>query len=176
MGIALITGILAGCSSNNKWWDLIIEDITPSDAVIDYNDSLVDIATNCLDSENEIRNAYYNEDSSTSDIQTSIKDTLSICQSSIDKINALGDWEKDSSLKDGVIAVLEKDIVYFTKFNEILPFMDQEELTETDKATYDNLVAELEVIDKEIQAANNNLVTIQDEFAKNHGYELETVE
>ena len=175
-GIALVTWMLVGCSSNNKWGDIIIEDITPSNDVVDYNDALVDAATVCLDSENEIWNTYYSEDASTSDIQTAVDNTLSVCQSAINQINTLWDREWDSSLKDGVIAVLEKDIVYYNKFIEMLPFLDQEELTEEDKATYDNLTAELEAIDQEIQTANDNLVVIQDQFSQNHGYELETLE
>jgi hypothetical protein len=58
--------------------------------VIDYNDSLVDIASQCIISESNIPTDYENGLDS---IQAAINNTLAQCQNSIDQINALGDRE-----------------------------------------------------------------------------------
>ena len=56
--VILIAGSLAGCGGDkesNNTWDFIIEDITwENDAVINYNDTLVDLASECIISEDNI--------------------------------------------------------------------------------------------------------------------------
>ena len=178
--VVVVAWTLTWCGNKNAnlWvndgWDLIIEDNTPAyDAVIDYNDSLVDIASQCIISENNIPTDYENGLDS---IQTAINNTLTQCQSSIDQINALGDWEWDSSLREWIVNILELDIAYFSKFSELLPYLASEELPEEDADKYNTLVNEINAIDQEMEAANNKLILIQEEFAVNHGYELQPIE
>ena len=178
--VVVVAWTLTWCGNKNAnlWvndgWDLIIEDNTPAyDAVIDYNDSLVDIASQCIISENNIPTDYENGLDS---IQTAINNTLTQCQSSIDQINALGDWEWDSSLREWIVNILELDIAYFSKFSELLPYLSSEELPEEDADKYNTLVNEINAIDQVMEAANNNLILIQEEFATNHGYELQPIE
>jgi hypothetical protein len=158
----------------NNSWDLIIEDATwIYDAVINYNDSLVDIASQCIISEDAILTDY---ESGSDDILASINNTISQCQDSINQINTLWDWEWDSSLKDWIVKILELDIAYFWKFKELLPYLASEELSEEDADKYNTLVDEINAIDQEMETANNELISIQEEFAANHGYELQPVE
>ena len=175
--LVLITWTLAWCWDNNtntdtdNSWDLIIEDVTGiHDAVINYNDSLVEIASQCIMSEDAILADYEN---GSDGIQTAINNTISECQNSINQINALWDWEGDSSLKDWIINILELDISYFTKFSGLLPYLTSDELTEEEADKYNALVEEINALDQEMEAANYDLVEIQSQFAQNHWYQLE---
>ena len=178
--VVLISGTLAGClnNSNNEsdWtWDFIIEDTTwETDAVINYNDTLVDLAFNCIMSENNIRNVYDNESTETEDMQKAIDNTIDECTKAWDDINKLWDREWDSSLKDWVLYIIEKEIEYYTKFSELLPYLQKDELTDEESETYNNLFTEVETLDSELSQANENLISIQEEFAKNHWFELES--
>lgn len=179
--IVLIAGTLAGCWNNeqqttsNDSWDFIIEDISwENDAVINYNDELVDMASNCIISEDNIRNTYDDENASIEDIKSAIDSTINVCTEAGKNIEALWDWEWDSSLKEWVLNIIEKYIAYYTKFSEILPYVAQEEVTEEQNEAYQSLLAEIEALDNELSEANNNLITIQEQFASNHWFELET--
>lgn len=179
--IVLIAGTLAGCWNNeqqttsNDSWDFIIEDISwENDAVINYNDELVDMASNCIISEDNIRNTYDDENASIEDIKSAIDSTINVCTEAGKNIETLWDWEWDSSLKDWVLNIIEKYIAYYTKFSEILPYVAQEEVTEEQNEAYQSLLAEIEALDNELSEANNNLITIQEQFASNHWFELET--
>lgn len=176
--VAFIAWALAWCWNNkntdietNNPGDLIIEDTTGTyDAVIAYNDTLVDIASQCIISENSIPTDY---EDGLENVKVAINNVLTQCQSSIDQINALWDWEGDSSLREWIVKVLTLDISYFSKFNELIPYLTSEELSEEDASTYETLVNEINAIDQEMEAANTELINIQESFAANHGYELE---
>lgn len=179
--VALVAWTLAWCWNNNasntntdldnRWGDLIIEDTTSEhEAVIDYNDFLVEVASQCIMSEDNIPTDFENW---VENIQVAVNNTIAQCQNSINEINKKWDWEWDSSLKDWIINILELDVAYFTKFNELLPYLVSEELTEEDADKYDALVEEINAIDQEMQAANNNMANIQSEFAQNHWFQLE---
>lgn len=177
---AVLAWTLAWCWWNNNTntetnnQDLIIEDVTTQyDAVINYNDSLVEIASQCIISENDIPTDYEN---GLDNVKVAIDNVLAQCQNSIDQINALWDWEWDSSLKDWIVKVLTLDISYFSKFSELLPYLTNEELSEEDASKYETLVNEINAIDQEMEAANNDLITIQEAFAANHDYELQPTE
>ncbi len=177
--VILIFWTLAWCwnkQENTDTSDVVIEDISwETDAIINYNDTLVELASKCVMSEDNIRDAYDSE-SSLEDIQSSISDIINECTNVWESIKNLGDWEWDSSLKDWVIAVIEKEIAYYSKFSEVLPYLQKEELTEDEKWIYDKIFAEVEVLDKELSEASQNLTAIQEEFSKNHWYKLEDEE
>ena len=178
--VVVLAGTLAWCGSNkntnteNNPWDFIIEDTTGTyDAVIAYNDTLVEIASQCIISENDIPTDYEN---GLDNVKVAINNVLAQCRSSIDQINALWDREWDSSLREGIVKVLSLDISYFTKFSELLPYLTSDELSEEDASKYETLVNEINAIDQEMETANNDLISIQETFAANHGYELQPEE
>jgi hypothetical protein len=72
-----------------------------------------------------------------------------------------------------VLDVIEKEIAYYTKFSEIIPYMGKEEVSEEEKVKYESLLSEIESLDEELNESNNNLMSIQEQFAKKYGYELE---
>ena len=177
--VVVLAWTLVWCGNKNtnvvadNPWDVVIEDTTAQyNAVIDYNDSLLEIAFQCIAAENNIPTSTEWLES----VKAAIDETIIQCQNSIDQINALGDWEGDSSLKDWTINVLEFEIARISKFNELLPYLSSEELPEADAEKYNTLVEEIETLDQEAEAANNELISIQEAFAANHGYELQPVE
>ena len=171
--LIIIGWTLTGCWNNN--WDFSIEDTSSqTDAVISYNDSLVDAASSCIASENIIWNTYDDQNSSIEDIKNAINNTVKECTTAKKNINSIWNWEWDSSLKDWILNIIEKYITYYTKFSEILPYIEQEEITEEENTKYEALLAEIENLDNELNNANNTLVVIQEQFAKNHWFELES--
>jgi len=181
--IIIVAWTLAWCwnnkniSNDDNTWDVTIETTnTEADAVINYNDTLVELASECVMSEESIRNNYNDSSSTIEDIETAINNTISECESAKGKINELWWWEWDNSLLDGIIAIIDNDIAYYKKFNELLPYLQKEQLTEEENEKYQSIVYEAEVLDEELAKTNENLITIQEEFAKNHWYELETNE
>lgn len=183
--VIVIFGTLAGCwnkndvenVNENENWDFVIEDIsTENNAAIDYNDNLVDLASACIMSEESIWDTYSDESASVETVTLAINKTVDECSSAMDAIEELGDFEWDSSLKDWVLNIIGKDIAYYSKFNEILPYIAKEQLTEEENTAYEGLLAEIDVLDRELTEANANLITIQEQFAKNHGYELESAD
>ena len=178
--VILIAGTLVWCwsdkQSDNNSSDVVIEDITwQADEVITYNDKLVELASQCIISESDIWNAY-DDNSSTEDIQEAISNTINKCSNISDEINKLWDWEWDSSLKDWVLDVIKKEIAYYTKFSEIIPFIGQGEISEEENSKYESLLNEIETLDKELNESNDNLMIIQEEFATNHWFQLEANE
>lgn len=179
--VILLSGTLTGCLNNssneskqNQTWDIIIEDITEeTDAVVNYNDTLVDLAFNCIMSEDNVWNVYDDETTEVEDMQNAINKTIDECTKAWKDINQLGDREWDSSLKDWVIQIIEKEIEYYTKFSEMLPYLQKDELTDEESKAYNTLFSEVETLDNELSQANENLISIQEEFAKNHWFELE---
>ncbi len=175
VSMILISWTLIGCSPNNtENNNIIIEDIsTNTNNVIDYNDSLVDLANTCLNSEENIWTAYNDENINITNVQNAINNTLEECTSSINKIESLWNWEWDNSLKDWIIDIIKKHITYYSKFNELLPYIEKREVSEEEKETYESLITEVENLDSELAKANENLITLQKEFAWNHWFELE---
>ena len=172
--VAFIAGTLAGCWNKDNEGDFIIEDITSEhEAVINYNDNLVDLASKCLASEDTIWTTYNDANSTTDDIISAIENTISECSNTSDEINKLWDWEGDNSLKSWILDIIEKEINYYTKFSELLPYLEKEDLTDEERADYDVIYAEVETLDKELSDANDNLLVVQEQFAKNHWFELE---
>ena len=177
--VVLVAWTLTWCGNKqnsdietNNQWDIIIEDVTPQyDAVIYYNDSLLAIAYQCGMSEEDIQEDYENW---LENIQVAVNNTIAECQNSINQINELWDWEGDSSLKEWIIKVLELE--YFSKFNEILPYLVEGEVSEADAEKYNTLVDEIEAIEQEMDDSNTELMKIQEAFAAKHGYELQPIE
>lgn len=167
-------------NEQNTWEDFIVEDITDKyDAAIKYNDTIVDLASSCILSENSIWDAYSNYENGNiwiEDVQQTINNTLNECSNTSEQIRALWDREWDSSLKDSAIAIIEKNITYYSKFSELFPLLWNADLSEEDSENLARISNELDILDNELNEANEHLVKIQEEFAKNHGYELENVE
>ncbi len=196
VGLILISWTLIGCGSNSKnneatpgtttdettQEELIIEDTTADfNGVVSYNDTLVNLTSNCILSEDSFWNAYSNyEEGSASldDVQKAINDLLDLCRKSSEQISTMGDWEWDSSLKDSVIEIIEKEMAYYAKFGELIPYRwnGDEPLSDEDAKAYTQILNDIDSLDIELENANNNLIIVQEEFAKSHWFDLENSE
>lgn len=182
--LVLVAWTLAWCLDNNnvnEWTNdqwIIIEDVTEkTNAVIDYNDTMVDLAYNCISSEDAIWEAYTSDVLDIEGIKSAVDNTLKECSNAINQIEALGDWEWDASLKDGVITLLQKGSEYYKKLWETVSYLENPEwLTEEEATAYEALKEEFTAIGQEYETANANLIDIQSQFAANHGFELEEME
>ena len=144
-----------------------------NNAIINYNDSIVNLATKCVEAEDNIRTIYENENAEIEDVKASINDTIKECKDRLQELNNLWDWEWDSSLKDWTATFLEKEIEYYQRFNELLPYLYKQELTESEKATYDTLSEQLGKIDEDLSKASDNLEALQTQFAEKYNFDLE---
>ena len=199
LGLILISWTLIGCGSNSKnnettpatttdktaqWWEITIEDTTADyNAVVSYNDTLVNLTSNCILSEDNIWSSYNNYEegfSTLDDVQKAISDTLDVCRKSAEQISTLWDWEGDSSLKDSVISIIEKEMAYYSKFWELIEFIpylwSDETLSDEKAEAYTQILNDLDNLDIESENANNNLIIVQEEFAKNHWFDLKNSE
>lgn len=175
--VTLLAWTLAGCWNNeNDWtWDFVIEDVSEeTNAVLNYNDSIVDFASKCIEHQDIMESIYNTDDSSLDSVQTTIDNAISDCSTAKERVDALWDWEWDSSLKDWAINVIDKYIAYYSKFSEILSYADKVQLTEEENSKYENLLIEIENVSSELYEANDNLVSVQEKFAADHGYLLES--
>ncbi len=168
----LFVWTLAGCWVNvnvNDWdtenpeWKI--------EATVNYNNKLTDVTYKCMKSEESIWDAY--NQYSVEDVQTAIEDTITECTNAKKEIKKLWDWEWDSSLKDGALIIIEKEIDYCTKFKELLPYIEKWDLTEEENSEYEALMTEIKIIDDERKDAHENIENIQEQFAKNYGFRLE---
>lgn len=171
--IILISWLLSGC-----WNNLVnnSENITEkTNKATEYNNSLMNIASRCPTAANTVRDLYENNDK-IENIEIATENTLSECKNAADQISVIWDLEWDNSLKDWIINILNLYTTYFTKFKEMLSYLEKDNLTKEETEIYENIVQEIKDMDKEMDSQNNNLFNIQKQFAENHWFELENIE
>ena len=178
LGIALFSCALVGCVSDNDTNDndIIIEEITTNEGAIDYNDNLVDLTEDCFASEEDVWAAY--DWGSAEELQAAIDNTVALCNVAFNNVQVVEPLEEDATLRDGVLQILEGEINYYAKMGDLVAYQsyteeDFDNMSEEDAVAYEAIVQELDSIYALNEEANNALVTIQEEFAANHGYELE---
>ena len=171
LGICILSGCFSKKTDNN---DFIIEDVTDKyEAVSNYNDTLRELTSECINSQSEILNLYADENESINSIQEAIDNSLNICQDALNQINTLGDREWDSSLKDWIIAVIDIYMEYYTKFSDFLPYSKIDNPTQEEAEAVERIITELNSIESKLWEANEKLTQIQENFANEHGYSLE---
>lgn len=171
LSICTLSGCFSKKTNNN---DFIIEDITDkNEAVSNYNDTLRELTSNCINSQNEILDLYADENESINSIQEAIDNSLNICQDALNQINVLWDREWDNSLKDWIVAVIEIYMKYYRKFSDFLPYSKIDNPTQEESKAVEAIVNELNAIEDELWEANEKLTQIQEDFANEHGYSLE---
>jgi len=181
----LVTWTLAWCSddTNNKTdnqngtiENVTIENSTNNlDTVINYNNTLVDITKDCIETAYTTRWILSSE-STIQEMEDSTNKAIEDCTNSINSINNLWERENDSSLKDGALNLLNKYVTWFTKFKEVIPYINGEVSTDNEDWNFDNIMKEISEIGDEINTSNFELSTIQDRFAEAYGFPLETIE
>lgn len=179
--LIVLSWMIVWCSSKEKTsdkWDFVIEDVD-TDQILVYNDNIRELWLKCFESDESMRNIYnwYNW-WLTDDIKLAIDDTVSVCKDSMFQINDLWDIDWDSSLKDGVILLIQKMMERYEKLYETLPFLPllDEWLVEEDSMAYEEIKSDLDSLGSEVRDLNKDLSDIQRSFAEAHWYELEEAE
>lgn len=171
LGVCVLSGCFSKKTDNNNF---IIEDITDKyEAVSNYNDTLRELTSECINSQNEIMNLYTDEGQSINSVQEAIDNSLDTCQNILNEINTLGDREWDSSLKDWIIAVIDIYMEYYTKFSDFLPYSKIDNPTQEEAEALERIINELNAIEDKLWEANDKLAEIQENFANEHWYTLE---
>ena len=171
LGICILSGCFSKKTDNN---DFIIEDVTDKyEAVSNYNDTLRELTSECINSQSEILNLYADENESINNIQSAIDNSLNTCQNALNQINTLGDWEWDSSLKDWIVTIINIYMEYYTKFSDFLPYSKIDNPTQEESEAVEEIINELNAIENRLWEANEKLAEIQENFANEHWYTLE---
>ena len=176
MVITLTLCALSGCGSKNtnNNTDFIIEDLTPKyDKITQYNDTIRELTTNCINSQNDFWNIYTQEWQSINNVQSVIDNNLEICQNALNQIQTMGDREGDNSFNEWASELIKNHIDYYKKFSEYLPYSRIENPTTKETQKIESIVNELSNIEDRISESSDNLRNTQEEFATNHGYILQ---
>lgn len=140
--------------------------------VVEYNDSLVEYVKECLDASQSLYQIFNTEWVSVDSISESVQNNITICKAAKEKTEKLGNYENDSSLKDGVENLLSADIDYLQKFAETKPYRNTN-VSEEDKEVYNNIVSELSQSQTVLNQQLTNLQDIQEGFATKHKLKLQ---
>ncbi len=154
-------------------WVLILSGCGWSSNVVEYNDKLVAIVRECTDANQELFQTFQANSSTLDSIAESLQSNIEICNNAKAKASELWNFEKDSSMKDGVINLLSMEVIYLEKFWATKPYRNIDNITDEDKQAYEGIVSELNEAQNSLNQQFTNLQTIQEAFAAKHGLKLE---
>ena len=84
------------------------------------------------------------------------------------------DYEKDSSLKDAVIDLLNTEVEYLQKFAATNHYRNIDNITDEDKEAYDAVTSDLNESQNILNQKFANLQDEQEAFAAKYGLKLES--
>jgi len=155
------------------WVLLILSGCGWSWNVVEYNDNFVAVVKECTDSTQDLFNVYQTEGSTIDAILESLNVSVDICEESKTKASKLGDYDKDSSLKDAVVGLLSTEIEYLKTFWSTSRYRNIADITAEDKVAYDWVVWELYQMEEVLNSKFVELQQVQESFAVKHGLKLE---
>ena len=154
-------------------WVLILSGCGWSSNVVEYNDTLVSIVRECTDANQNLFQTFQADSSTLDSIAESLQSNIEICNNAKTKALELWNYDKDSSMKDGVVNLLDMEVIYLEKFWATQRYRNIDNITEEDKLAYNWLASDLNEAQNSLNQQFTNLQTIQDEFAAKHGLKLE---
>jgi len=146
------------------WWE---------NNLIEYNDTFVTLVKECTDSTQALFDTFEEEGSTLDSISEWVQSCIDICKNSQDKASKMSDYDKDSSLKDAVVDLLETETEYLKKFWSTERFRNIDDLTDEDKVEYDSIVKDLYQEEEKLNAKFVSLQEVQENFAVKHWLKLE---
>ena len=141
--------------------------------VVDYNDTLIDIISECDDAMEDFSVVFDDEDPSSDEISKAIKNAVNICENAKDKAAKVWDFDGDSTLKDAIIMTMDANINFLRLFETSKPYWDDDNISEDDKE-YQKLLEQLEKKSYIIEKSMEYLWEIQEIFAEKHWMELDS--
>ena len=141
--------------------------------VVEYNDSFVAIVKECTDANQTLFQTYQADWTSIDSILDAVQTNINTCNNASTKATQMWDFEKDSSMKDAVVELLNAEVDYLEKFAATSRYRNIDNLTDEDRMAYDWLVSDLNQSQLLINQQFTNLQDIQEAFAVKHGLKLE---
>lgn len=154
-------------------WVLILSWCSGSLDVVEYNDSFVALVKECTDANQALFQNFNAEWATIDSIEQTLQNNISICQNAQAKASSMWDYDKDSSLKDGVVNLLDTEVEYLKKFSKSSRYRNIDNITDEDKLAYDEIVGDLYKSESELNSRFISLQEIQEAFAAKHGLKLE---
>ena len=152
---------------------LILSGCWNSNDVVEYNDSFVALVKECTDSTQDLFKVYQSSDSTLDSISESLDKSIKICENAQERSSKMGDFEKDSSLKDAVVDLLSTEVAYLKKFSSTSRYWNIDNITEEDKVAYDSVVNDLYQSEEILNSKFTALQSTQEAFAAKHWLKLE---
>lgn len=154
-------------------WILILSWCWSSVDVVEYNDTFVALVKDCTDANQALFQNFNSEWATIDSISQSLQNNISRCQNSQEKASSMWDYDKDSSLKDGVVSLLTMEVNYLQKFSETDRYWNIDNITDEDRIEYDEVIRNLHNAEIELNSQFTSLQEIQEAFAAKHGLKLE---
>ena len=154
-------------------WILVLSWCWSSIDVVEYNDSFVSFVKECTDANQALYQNFNAEWADIDSITQSLQNNISICQESQKKASNMWDYDKDSSLKDAVVNLMDMEVEYLQKFSATSRYRNLDNITDEDKAAYNWIVSDLNQTQVLLNQWFTNLQDVQEAFAAKHGLKLE---
>ena len=154
-------------------WILVLSGCGWSSNAVEYNDTLVAIVKECTDANQELFQTFQADRSTLDSIGEALQYNIDKCNDAKAKAIELWDYGKDSSLKDGVIDLLNKEVIYLERFWATQRYWNIDNITDEDKSAYDWLVSDLNESQNTLNQQFTDLQAIQEAFAAKNGLKLE---
>lgn len=155
-------------------WILVLSGCGGSSSnIVEYNDTLVSIVKECTDANQALFQTFQADRSTLDSIGESLQSNIEICNQAKAKALELWNYGKDTSMKDGVVDLLDKEVIYLEKFWATQRYWNIDNITDEDKLAYDWLVSDLNDAQNSLNQQFTNLQTIQEAFAAKNGLKLE---
>ena len=156
-------------------WILILSGCGWSNNIIEYNDSFVAIVKECTEVNQALFQTFESNTSTLDSIADGVQANIEICSNASKKASELWDYEKDSSLKDAVIDLLDTEVEYLQKFAATNHYRNIDNLTDEDKEAYDAVTSDLNATQNVLNQKFTDLQDVQEAFAAKHGLKLENI-
>ena len=155
-------------------WVLILSGCGWSNNIVKYNDSFVAIVKECTDANQALFQTFESNTSTLDSIADAVQVNIEICSNAATKASELWDYEKDSSLKDAVIDLLNTEVEYLQKFAATNHYRNRDNITDEDKEAYDAVTSDLNESQNILNQKFENLQDEQEAFAAKYGLKLES--
>lgn len=154
-------------------WILTLSWCWSSLDLVEYNDNFVALVKECTDANQMLFQSFNAEWATIDSIVQALQNNINICQNTQKEASEIWDYEKDGSLKDGVVNLLTMEVDYLQKFEATSRYRNIDNLTDEDKEAYNWVVSDLNQSQELLNQWFTNLQDIQEAFAAKHGLKLE---
>ena len=138
-----------------------------------YNDAIVNIVKKCTDANNDSYFNYNQAEATVDEILLLMQTNVEICKSSINEIEKLWSFKKDSSLKDATIKFLSENIDYLELIMSTSQYRNQSTITDEDRMAYVSVLNELTQKQENLRIALDDLPKVQKTFASKYNVKLD---